>query len=205
MQRLAVAVAHDVVGVGDDRRELRDQVDRLAHQVVARGVVGVFVEGVHLQYAAREDVHHVRSFQVEDVHLGLLAQRHEGVNQALERFELFAVGQVARQQQEGRFFEPEAIFPVDAFHQVVHVDAAVKQPAGDRLEAFGQAFIADHVADLRQSHQHARMVFVAQPPLDVVFREEFVVDAARAFDRLRKLVDDVLLFHKPQLICVCSL
>ena len=90
-----VAVAHDVVRVSDDGRELRDQVHRLAHQVVPRSVVGVFVEGIHLQYAAGQDIHDVLALQVEDVHFGLLGQRHALVHHVAESGQFFFVGKVA--------------------------------------------------------------------------------------------------------------
>ena len=71
-----VVVPVHIVRVGDRGRELRDQLDALAHQVVARHVVRILVEGVELHHAAREDVHDVVALQLDDVQDGLLLQRH---------------------------------------------------------------------------------------------------------------------------------
>ena len=60
----AHGVAVAVVGVSHDCGELRGELHRLAHEVVARQVVGVRVERVHLQHSAREYVHDVRTLKV---------------------------------------------------------------------------------------------------------------------------------------------
>lgn len=47
-----ILVAQHVVCICDDGRELRDQLDALAHQVVRREIVRIVVERVHLKHAA---------------------------------------------------------------------------------------------------------------------------------------------------------
>ena len=125
------------------------------------------------------------------------------MNQCLEGFELFPVGQIARQQQKGCLFITETFFGVNTFDEVVDVDASVEQTARDCFQApFRKAFIAHNVTDFGQSDQNSGVVFVTQTAFDVIFDEKFVVDVAGALDRFRELVDDVLFFHGPCNNCV---
>ena len=191
MQRAPlIAVTHDVVRIGDDRGKLRDQIDRLPHQVIARGIVRVIVEGVHAEHAAGQNIHDVLPLHVENVHLRLVMQRHEIVNQRTEGRQLLPVGQVARQKKKDGLLETEPFLGLNTPYQVFDADTPVDQLARNRLHlTFGLPF------DLRQPDQHAGMVLVAQPPLDVVFHEKIRLDMARRLDRLRQLVNDVLSLH----------
>ena len=76
MQRPPVlAVAKNVVGIGNNCRELGNQQDRLPHQVFGRGVVGVWVEIIHFEHRPREDIHNILSFEVDYIHLRFLLKR----------------------------------------------------------------------------------------------------------------------------------
>ena len=75
------AVAVDVVSVGDDCRELGYQLNRLPHEIVAADIVGIGVKGVHLEHTACEDIHDVRSLEVDDVHDGAVVEGHIVVEQ----------------------------------------------------------------------------------------------------------------------------
>ena len=123
-------------------------------------------------------------------------QRHEIVNQRTEGRQLLPVGQVARQKKKDGLLETESFLGLNTPYQVFDADTPVDQLARNRLHlAFGLSFVSDDVADLRQPDQHAGMVLVAQPPLDVVFHEKIRLDMARRLDRLRQLVNDVLSLH----------
>ena len=61
-------VAIDVISIGDDRGELRNELYGLTHEVIARDVIGVLVEGIHLQHATCKDVHDVCAFEINQMH-----------------------------------------------------------------------------------------------------------------------------------------
>ena len=197
MQRTALlAMPVNVVSVGDDGRETRDQLDRLAHQVVARGIVGVRVERVHFEDATGQDVHDVLSLQVQDVHLRLLFERHIVADQLLEACQFFLVGQFAGQKQVGDFFKTETFFLDQPVCDVFHIVSAVKQFSGDRFQpAFRQTLVPHHVADLRQSYQHTCTVFITKPALHIIHREQFVVDLACFFGCIGQFINDIFFFH----------
>ncbi len=87
-------VAVDVVSVGDDGRELRDQIDRLPHQVVARDVIGIGVKRIHLEYATGQDIHDIGALEVNQMHDGAMVERHILIDKFLESFQFLFVRQV---------------------------------------------------------------------------------------------------------------
>ena len=97
----------NIVGVSHDGRELGDELYRLPHEVVATDVVGVRVKGVHLQDAARENVHDVGALDVDDVHDGAVVQCHVVVEQFLEGVQLLLVGQLAGEQEVSNLLKAE--------------------------------------------------------------------------------------------------
>ena len=52
-------VAIDVVSISHDSWELGDKLYRLTHEVVARNIIGIRVEGVHFEHTTGKDVHDV--------------------------------------------------------------------------------------------------------------------------------------------------
>ena len=103
-------VAQHVVGIGNDGGELRSQLYALAHQVVARNVIGRRVVGVEFKHAAGQYVHDVTAFQFDNAHHGLGHERHVLHQKAAKFLQLFGIGQIAREQQVGHLFKAEASF-----------------------------------------------------------------------------------------------
>ena len=77
-------VAIDVISIGDDRGELRNELYGLTHEVIARNVIGVLVEGVHLQHATCKDVHDVGAFEINQMHHRAVVEWHVLVEQFAE-------------------------------------------------------------------------------------------------------------------------
>ena len=198
MQRTALlAVTVNIVGIGDDGRKARDQLDRLAHQVVARRVVGVRIESVHFEHATCQYVHDVLSFEVEDVHLRFLFERHAVADQFPETRQLFLVGKLSGQEQVGNLFETETFFLDQTMRDVFHVVSAIKELSGDCFQAaFRQTFVADNVTYFCQTDQYTRTVFVTKPALHIVFWKQIVVYFASLFGCVRQFVNDIFLFHR---------
>ena len=176
LHRVPVAI----VRVGDNRRKLRDQIDRLAHLVVAGDFLGGGVEGVHLQHAAGEDVHDVGAFQVDDVHQRPVVQGHPRVQEFREGLQFLAVGEFAGEQQVRGLLVAEALAILqDGPREVLEFVTAVVKAALDGLRAaIGLALITHDIADVREPHQHAGAVLVAEAPLHAVLGEQRAVDAA---------------------------
>ena len=86
-------MAKHVIGIRNDGREFRNKLNALPHQIIAGSVICIRVKTIHLEHAARQDVHNVVSFEFNDIHLGLLLQRHVVVDEFTERREFFLVGQ----------------------------------------------------------------------------------------------------------------
>ncbi len=87
-------VTIDVVCIGDDGWELRNQLHTLTHQVVAADIIRVRIEGVHFEHATSQDVHDVRSLQFDDVRNGAVVERHVVVEEFLKSLQLLLVRQL---------------------------------------------------------------------------------------------------------------
>ena len=195
MQRTAtVVVAVHIERVGDGRRELGDELDALAHQVLARDAVGILVEGIELQHAAREDVHDVVAFQFDDMQDGLLLERHVVEDQVLEGLELLGVRKAAGEQQEADLLVAETLLGHQGVHEVLDfVAPEIEASLGRHDGAVLLALIAHNVADVGQADQHAGAVFVAQAALDVQLLEEGGIDPGARLHLIGELVDQVFL------------
>ena len=88
-------VAIDVVSISHDSWELGNKLYRLAHEVVARNIIGIRVEGVHFEHTTSQDVHDVSTLEVDDVYDGTMVERHIIVEQLAEGSKLFLVRQIA--------------------------------------------------------------------------------------------------------------
>ena len=162
-----------VVRVGDDRRELGDQVHGLAHLVVPGTGVRIRIKGIHLQHAAGEDVHDVGTFQVDDVHQRAVVQGHPGVQELGEGLQFLAVGQFAGQEQVGGLFITEAppLFQ-DRLREILQLIAAVVQASVDGLQAAVLLTLVTHdVTDVGQTDQHTGTILVAESAFHAVALE----------------------------------
>jgi len=197
MQRTTLlAMSVNVVSIGDDGRETWDQLDRLAHQVVARGIIGVRIERVHFEDATGQDVHDVLSLQIQDVHLRLLFERHIVADQFLETCQFFYIWQFTGQKQVSDLFETETFLLDQPVCDVFHIVSAVKQFSRDRFQsAFRQTLVTHHVTNLRQSDQHSCTVFVTKPTLHIIHWEQFVVDLACFFGCIGQFINNIFFFH----------
>ena len=186
-----VVVPVHIVRVGDRGRELRDELDALAHQVVARHVVGILVESIELHHAAREDVHDVVPLQLDDVQDGLLLKRHVVDDQVLECLELLRVRQAAGQEQEADFLIAETLLGHDGVHEVLDLIAPEIELTLDGLDgAVVLALVAHDVTDVGQSDQHTGAVFVTKTALDVQFLEQGGIHPGAPLHFLGELVDE---------------
>ena len=84
-----------------------------------------------------------------------------------EVFQLLFVGQAAEQQQPDHFLKHKAVVAVGLIHDLIDVDAAVNQPAGNRDDmAFLVFAVAHNVTDIGQARQDAGAIRVSQAALD---------------------------------------
>ena len=185
-----LGVPVDVVCVSDDGGELGNQLYRLSHEVVARYVVGVAVEGIHLQYATCQDVHDVGTFEVYQVYDCTVVERHVVVQQFAESRQLLLVRQLSGEQQECHLLESEALLLQERSHQLVEFVSAIEQLAFAWLGlAVFADFISDDVSDVGQSDEHTRSVFVSQSSLHAELRKQFVVYLARVLYLVAELIN----------------
>ena len=179
VQALAqVVVRLGLVAVDRVGREARDEADRLAQHVRDVGAVGVAVERVGGEHAARELVHHVGRRHAEDgVLLEPVGERALRVERGGELRELVLRGEVAHEKQEADLLEAEAALGLEAADDVADLDAAVEQAPGDRDDLLLEDGVADDGRDGREADEDAGAVRVAEAALDVVDAVEVRVDA----------------------------
>ena len=87
------SMAEHIISIRNDGRELGDKIDTLAHQIVAGSIVGIGIETIHFEYAARKDIHDIISLQLDNIHFRLLLERHIVIDQFAERSQFFLVRQ----------------------------------------------------------------------------------------------------------------
>ncbi len=169
-RRVRIIIAVRLLAVDGEKRELRDELKRLAQNILFRGIVRPRVIGVEGKHAAGEHIHHVARGRLhDDVALERGGQGAEIRQNFAEAVELASRGQVPEQQQVRRLLEGKAP-PLRSRDQIAHVDAAVVQLAldGDFVSVFVLAERGDF-GNFGEAAHHAVAVDVAQPPLYVVF------------------------------------
>ena len=161
-RRVRMVIFVRLLAVHGEQRELRDELQRLPQYVLFGNVVGARVVGVEGEHAPREHVHHVLRRRLHDDIAHERGRQLAEIRQQLaEPCKVLFCGQVAEQEQEGRFFKIETP-PLHAFHEVADVDAAVIQ-----LPVYGHfvpVFVlaeGNDLGDLRQAAHDAVAVHVA--------------------------------------------
>jgi len=162
-------VALGSIGVGRDERETADELDRLAQQVLERGVVRAVVEGIQSQHAAGQLIHDVTAGRLENHVLGEgVGHRPGGGEDAHELLLLLLARQMAQQQQIGDLLVAEgAVFPV-RLDDVLYADAAVVEFAGHRHAHAVLHAVALDAADLADTDDDTGAVGVSEASLDVL-------------------------------------
>ncbi len=87
------------------------RLDALAHQVIARGIVRIRIETVHLEHASRQDIHYIISFKLDDVHLRFLFQRHIIIDQLAKGSQLFSCRADDRKAADRPLPQSRSVFP----------------------------------------------------------------------------------------------
>ena len=198
MQRTALhAMTINVVCVSYHSWETCNQFHRLTHQVVAREIVGIGVERVHLQHATRKDVHDVRTFKVDDVNDCLVVERHVLVDKLTECVKILFVGQISRKKQIGDFFKAETALIYNRCNKVVKLIATIKQFALGRLQmSVVRSLVAHNITNVGKSDKHTASVLVAQTALHAILLKQIVVYLARVLNLVRQFVNQIFLVHK---------
>ena len=184
-----------LIGVRDDDRELGHQADALAHDVLDRVLIRVFVIGIERERRAGQLVHNIAAGRAHDHILGeVIRQRALQTDRVLELRQLAAVGQRAAHQQVADLLEAEALFLIHAVDEVVDVVAAVGQTALDRLALALVEYVAVDVAQIARADEHARAVRVAQAALDPEAGVQLGWDAAVLSEALTELVQEFFVY-----------
>ena len=155
-------------GVGDDGGAPGHQSQGLEQLVLQGGVLRPGIIGVQGQDRTAQLIHHVGARGLEDHILGEAGRERAILRQDLvEGGQLVPGGQGAEQQQIGCLLKAEAALGHKAVDQVLHVDAAVDEPALHRDLLAVLHIVALDVADLGDAGHDAGAVGVAEAPLDV--------------------------------------
>ena len=126
----------------------------------------MLIVGIQAQHTALHLVHHVGRRRVHGVHeaIGQCAVLGQ---QRTEIVQLGLGGQTAEQQQPDDLLKDEAVVAVGFFHDLLDVDTAVDQLAGDGDDMpLLVLFVADDVAHVGQACQHTGAIRIAQAALD---------------------------------------
>ena len=198
MQRTSLhAMTIDVVSISYDSGETRNQFHRLTHQIVAREIVGIWVERVHLQYAARKYVHDVRTLKVDDVNDGLVVERHILVDKLTECIKILFVGQISRKKQIGNLLKTETALIYNRCNKVVKLIATIEQFALGRLQmSVVRSLVAHNITNVGKTNKHTASVLVAQTPLHAILQKQIVVNLARVLNLVRQFINQIFLVHK---------
>ena len=163
---LIVIAALHLVGVDHHGGHACNEVDALVQDVLQAQVLGVLIVGIQTQHTTLQLVHHVGRRRVHGVHeaIGQCAVLGQ---QRTEIVQLGLGGQTAEQQQPDDLLKDEAVVAVGFFHDLLDVDTAVDQLAGDGDDMpLLVLFVADDVAHVGQACQHTGAIRIAQAALD---------------------------------------
>ena len=169
VQRVAMEImALHSVGIGNDRREAADELDRLQKQVLDGGAVRIRIVGIQAQHAARQLVHHVAAGVTHDHALGkAVRQLARLTHDAVEAGKLILRGQIAHKQQIRYLLEAESAGLAVRLDNIVQLDAAIIQPPGGGHSLAVLQQVALYAADLGDADQHAGTVAVTQAFFDL--------------------------------------
>ena len=167
IERFAVkGVAFHRVGVRHDGGEAADQFDGLAHDVLHRDIVRAVVVGVEHQHAALQLVHNASGRGLQDHILKeTVRQLPRGGQNGIEALKLLLRGQLSEQKQVGDLLVPEGAEALVHGENLIDVDPAVVQLAGDGDFLKVPEVIALDAADPRDARHYAGAVDVAQSAL----------------------------------------
>ena len=184
-----ILVPQHIVCISDDRRELGDQLDALAHQVLRRQVIRILVECIHLQHAASENVHDIVAAHLDDVQNRPLLQEHVVHQSAAERLQLVRLRETAGQEKETRLLVAESALRDGRMDNIPDVILPEEEPAFGGDDPLRTLVIADDIADTGKPHKDSCAVFVSQTALYVVLLEEIDIDPGTLYQVLRKTSD----------------
>ena len=197
------SMAEHIISIRNDGRELGDKIDTLAHQIIAGSIVGIGIETIHFEYAARKNIHDIISLQLDNIHFRLLFERHIVIDQFAERSQFFLVRQATGKQQISHFFEAETFFLDDGVGNVFHIVAPIEQFSRNWLQtAAGDTFVTYHITNLCQTYQYTGAVFITQSTLHVKLGEQFIVNPGCLFHLLGELVNQILFLHNTSFLIV---
>ena len=185
-----------IVCVCNDSGEFGNEVYALTHQIIAGSVIGFRVEAVHFEYAACQDIHNVVSFQLNDIHLGFLLQRHVIIDKFAERSQFLFIGQITGQQQIGHFLKSETLLLHKCVDNIFHIISPVEQFTRNRLQATaGNTFVTHYVTNPGKPDQHTRAIFITQTAFHIKLGEQFSINPNSFLHILGELINDVFLLH----------
>ena len=164
MQRSTLEiVALDRIGIGHDRGEAANQLDRLQQDIFHRSIIGIIVIGVQRQYASGQLVHNVPAGMAHDHVLGKTVRQLSGpLHDLVKVIQLRFRGQIAKQQQIGHLFKAESTGLAVSLHNFVQLNTAVIQSAGNGYALAVLNEITLHAAHLGDAGKYAGAVAVAQ-------------------------------------------
>ena len=136
----------------------------------------MLVVGVQAQHAALQLIHNVGGGSIHGIHKALW-QGTVLCQDLAEVIQLFPGGQAAEQQQPDHFFKHEAVVAVRLVHDLIDVDAAVDQLAGNGDDVpLLILFVAHNIAHIGQACQNAGAIRIAQAALDAQPLAGFRID-----------------------------
>ena len=165
-------MAQHIICIRNNGRELGNQINALAHQIVTGSIIGSRVKTVHLEYTACQDIHNIISFQFDNIHLGFLFQRHVVIDKFTERSQFFFIRQIAGQQQISHFLESETLLFNKSMNNILYIITTVEQLTRDRFQATARnTFIPHYITNSGEPDQHTCAVFIAQTAFHIKFGE----------------------------------
>ena len=179
--------------MGNNDRQAGDQADALAHNVLGRNIVRIFIIRIKSKGRTRQLVHDIAAGRAHDHILGEVHREVTRISHGGGKaVELFAVRQRTGEQQIADLLEAEAVFRVIGIDEVVNIDTAIGQTALDRHALAFVKQIAVNVAETGDTGEHAGAVRVAQTALDAVTHENIAADVVERLDLFAEFVDDCL-------------
>ena len=104
-------------------------------------------------------------------------------------------GELSEEKEVRRLLVSKAVFALVGLHDVLDVDAAVVEFAGDGLAFSFVHDVAVDVAYRRESDEHTRTVVVSKPPLDAILRVERRVDVVGRTRLFRLFLEPLPVYH----------
>lgn len=135
--------------------------------------------------AAYRSIRSILPFRVSGIRNHLLIRQRIIVSRLLRQDRLFTIQGFAQRRRMDRFLGTRALLTRRNVDGIVRVMSTVRRLTQGDLRSLINAFVTRRVAGLYRSRRRAHAVFIARPPLCVMFHRRFVISTTYLLNALK--------------------